>query len=79
MPGGFDALGVDPAAVVGEEGGDQVADVVRATDAAERRLAGDEGVKLRLLYANRRHLARRVQVFMTWLEGLLQPWLAATP
>ncbi len=32
-----------------------------------------------LLYANRRHLARRVQVFMTWLEGLLQPWLAATP
>ncbi len=32
-----------------------------------------------LLYANRRHLARRVQVFMNWLEGLLQPWLSPTP
>ncbi|MEC5398750.1 LysR family transcriptional regulator [Uliginosibacterium sp. H1] len=28
-----------------------------------------------LLYANRRHLPRRVQVFMAWLTGLMQPRL----
>ncbi|MDQ8023133.1 MAG: LysR family transcriptional regulator [Moraxellaceae bacterium] len=28
-----------------------------------------------LLYANRRHLPRRVQVFMAWLSGLMQPRL----
>lgn len=29
-----------------------------------------------LLYANRRHQPRRVQVFMSWLEGLLRPRLS---
>lgn len=32
-----------------------------------------------LLYANRRHLPRRVQVFMHWLAGLMQPRLAENP
>jgi DNA-binding transcriptional LysR family regulator len=32
-----------------------------------------------LLYANRRHLPRRVQVFMHWLAGLMQPRLEALP
>jgi DNA-binding transcriptional LysR family regulator len=30
-----------------------------------------------LLYAHRRHLPKRVQVFMQWLEGLLKPQLVA--
>jgi hypothetical protein len=32
-----------------------------------------------LLYANRRHLPRRVQVFMHWLAGLMQSRLGRLP
>ena len=31
-----------------------------------------------LLYANRRHLPRRVQAFMAWIRGLMQRYLAGT-
>lgn len=34
---------------------------------------------LSIVYPNRRHLPQRVQVFMTWLSGLVQPRLASTP
>lgn len=32
-----------------------------------------------LLYGNRRHLAKRVRLFMNWLAEVLQPRLYATP
>jgi len=32
-----------------------------------------------LLYGNRRHLAKRVRLFMNWLAGVLQPWLSDQP
>lgn len=38
-----------------------------------------EPMPLTLLYAQRRHLPRRVRVFMDWLAGLLTPHLAPLP
>jgi DNA-binding transcriptional LysR family regulator len=32
-----------------------------------------------LLYANRRHLPKRVLEFMNWVDGVMRPYLAATP
>ncbi|WP_426993059.1 LysR family transcriptional regulator [Methylomonas sp. CM2] len=36
-----------------------------------------EPLPVTLLYSNRRHLSRRVQVFMCWLEGVMTPHLQA--
>ena len=32
-----------------------------------------------LVYANRRHQPRRVQVFMNWLDAIMKPWLIIAP
>lgn len=63
--------------------------LVQAPEAGVRTLIADgilrevlpefqaEPLAVSLLYANRRHLPRRVQAFMTWLAALLAPRLAA--
>jgi DNA-binding transcriptional LysR family regulator len=34
-----------------------------------------EAMPVQLVYASRKHLSRRVRVFMDWLEAVLRPWL----
>jgi len=62
---------------------------VPASAAAEQILAGTlveilaqhrpAPMPVSLLYANRRHLPKRVQVFMTWLAEKIQPYLMPHP